>query len=99
MTDLCFRCAKNPVPHGVATCDPCQAEIYRSNPSGTSWRPPAPSSALANLIWAAKLLQANCVACAQNHHGHDFAEQGAPGWLADTQARIDEAVAELEQAA
>lgn len=36
----CYRCATNPVPKGAATCEPCEEEIYRSNPLGTSWRPP-----------------------------------------------------------
>lgn len=37
--------------------------------------------------WAAVLYQ-NSVGCAQNHYGHDFAQQGTPGWLVDASAAI-----------
>lgn len=44
------------------------------------------------LITSAKLLQANCVGCAMEHHGADFANEGLPGWLDDTQRDIDSAI-------
>lgn len=37
----CIRCGQNKIPADRATCDPCREEIYRINPNGTSWRPPA----------------------------------------------------------
>ena len=42
----CYRCATNHVPPGTATCEPCQREIYQSNPNGTAWRPPSSEDAL-----------------------------------------------------
>ncbi len=45
---------------------------------------------------AAMLLQ-NAMACAVNHYGEDFAQHGMPGWLADSQARIQSASAALSR--
>lgn len=43
------------------------------------------------LIQTATLLYQNAEGCAVNHHGHDFATQGTPGWLVDAKADIDAA--------
>lgn len=51
------------------------------------------------LLQAGRLLQANMLGCAQDHHSHDFAEQGMPGWLVDTQADIDAAQLYFERTA
>lgn len=53
------------------------------------------AEALTKLIRTAQLLQQNSEGCAVNHHEIDFAEQGLPGWLLDTQKSIDEAIAAL----
>jgi len=45
------------------------------------------------LITTAKLLYAQCEGCVVNHYAHDFATQGAPGWLADCAADIEAAQA------
>lgn len=54
------------------------------------------AGALERLIVVAKMLQANSVGCAVDHHGIDFETHGLPGWLADTQRDIDHAVASME---
>jgi hypothetical protein len=54
------------------------------------------ADALGRLTVAAKMLHANSVGCAVNHHGIDFETHGLPGWLSDAQRDIDRAVAILE---
>jgi hypothetical protein len=58
-------------------------------------RPAVDEGVVRSLITTAKMLHANAVGCAQEHHSHDFAEQGMPGWLADAQHDIDAALATL----
>ena len=45
----------------------------------------------------ATILCQNSMACAANHYGVDFSIFGMPGWLADSQARIEKAAALLTQ--
>lgn len=53
--------------------------------------------ALGRLLSAAKLLQASCEGCAVNHYGEDFQLHGLPGWLADTKADIETAIAASDE--
>jgi hypothetical protein len=53
-------------------------------------------SALQELLRTASLLHQNAIGCATNHHGLDIELNGLPGWLVDTKASIDHAIA-LEQ--
>lgn len=46
MTTTCYRCGAEGAPKETRTCEPCQAEIYRSNPLGTAWRPQAQRPAM-----------------------------------------------------
>jgi hypothetical protein len=43
----------------------------------------------------ATMLCQNAMACAVNHYGEDFAQHGMPGWLADSQIRIQSAAQAL----
>lgn len=39
MTTTCYRCGEPGAPKETRCCEPCQREIYQSNPLGTRWRP------------------------------------------------------------
>ena len=52
--------------------------------------------ALADLRKTAALLQQNALGCATNHYGQDFQLNGMPGWLVDTAASIERALAAME---
>jgi hypothetical protein len=52
-------------------------------------------TALADLRVNASLLQQNAEGCAINHYSGDFELQGLPGWLEDTKASIERALAVL----
>lgn len=53
---------------------------------------------LIDLRKAAALLQQNSEGCAFNHYGNDIELNGLPGWLADTKASIDHALAVIAKA-
>lgn len=85
-----------------------QAAKPKHSPLPQDWQHPAESAlsamraerdamrpALKKLVTTALLLQQNAEGCAFNHHQHDFAEQGMPGWLVDTRADIEAARAAL----
>jgi hypothetical protein len=41
------------------------------------------------LLATAKVLLQNAQGCAENHHGHDFATMGEPGWIRDCRSDIE----------
>lgn len=55
-------------------------------------------AALIDLRKTAALLQQNAEGCAVNHYGSDIELNGLPGWLADTQKSIQNALAVIAKA-
>lgn len=54
--------------------------------------------ALKELRLTAQLLQQNSEGCAVKHHGINIELDGLPGWLKDTKASIDRALAAIAKA-
>ncbi len=85
---------------GIHTCsDACQrpARVLRRENAQLRDRVAGLEEGLEVLRREATILCQNSMACAANHYGVDFSIFGMPGWLADSQARIEKAAALLTQ--
>lgn len=73
-----------------------EAEEWRERAEAAEAKVARLHEALADLRKTAALLQQNALGCATNHYGQDFQLHGMPGWLVDTAASIERALAAME---
>lgn len=90
----CGRCGCST---GTSPRDKTQAPAIAAwnTRAAPSAQEPVAREALAHVLRTAVLLYQNSLACAAQHHGIDIELNGLPGWLRDSKASIDAALAAL----